>query len=98
MAQGVMAQGYGADEEEIMTKFAQRALISGAAALAIMSGTGGVDLLGEARADVPQCDNVTELCQPQATKGPQQLHMVRICQPAGPKAGASCREVPTRAA
>jgi hypothetical protein len=81
-----------------MTKFAQRALISDAAVLAIMSAMGSVDLLGEAHADLTQCVDPTELCQPQATNGPQQLHIMRICQPAGPKSGASCREVRSRAA
>jgi hypothetical protein len=83
----------------MMRKFLQRALISGAAGLAIVSAVGGADLLGEAHADPTPCVNATNSCQPPATNGLLRPQMVTICQPGGPKAGAFCRQVPaTRAA
>jgi hypothetical protein len=81
-----------------MRKFTQRVLISGAAEVAIIGAVGGVDLLGKAQADPTPCVNATELCQTQDTTGPLRPQMAISCQPAGPKAGSHCRQVPLHAA
>ena len=81
-----------------MRKFTQRVLISGAAEMAIIGAVGGVNLVGEAQADPNPCAKSTELCQPQQMKTPLQRHMTIICQTAGPKGGASCRQVRHNAA
>jgi hypothetical protein len=77
----------------MMRKFTQRVLISAAAEMAIIGAVGGVDLLGEAQADPTLCVNATELCQPQQMNVPLQPQMTVICQPTGPKGGASCRQI-----
>ncbi len=79
-----------------MRKFTQRVLISAAAEMAIIGAVGGFDLLGEAQADPTPCVNATVSCQPQQMNA---LHprTVLICQPAGPKGGAFCRQYPPHA-
>ena len=76
----------------MVTKFAERVLISGAAGLAIMSAVSGGGLLGEAHAAPNPCVNATGLCQPQVTNGPLRPYTI-VCQSAGPKGGASCHEL-----
>ena len=76
-----------------MRKFTQRVLISGAAEMAIIGAAGGVNLIGEAQADPTPCVNATQLCQPQQMNTPRQPQMTVICQPAGPKSGAFCRQI-----
>ncbi len=80
-----------------MRKFTQRVLISAAAEMAIIGAVGGFDLLGEAQADPTPCVNATVSCQPQQMNAPQP-RTVLICQPTGPKGGASCRQYPRHAA
>jgi hypothetical protein len=90
-----------------MRKLAQRAVIAGAGTLAIISGVGGVDLLGQAHADDPQCiANATDACPQQADLAradppradppradPPQLS--RVCTGGGPfSGGAHCWQVP----
>jgi hypothetical protein len=87
----------GTGKEKTMRKLAQRAVIAGASALAIMSAVGGADLLGPAHADDPQCvANAADPCLPQADPpraDPPQLRTV--CTGGGPKTGgAHCRQVP----
>jgi len=72
-----------------MKKFTQRVLISGAAGIAILGAVGGVDLLGEAHAGPTPCVNATKLCQ--QVNNPSLARVAIVCQPTGPKAGASCR-------
>jgi hypothetical protein len=79
------------NEEEMMKKFTQRVLISGAAGIAIMGAVGGVDLLGKTHASPTPCVKATALCQPQQVKGPSLNRLAIICQPTGPKGGAYCR-------
>jgi hypothetical protein len=74
-----------------MKKFTQRVLISGAAGIAIMGTVGSVDLLGEAHASPTPCVNATKLCQSQQANGSSLARAAIVCQPTGPKAGASCR-------
>jgi hypothetical protein len=77
----------------MMRKFTQRVLITGAAEIAIIGAVGVVDLLGEAQADPNPCVNATVSCQPQEMKALQpQPRTLLICQPAGPKGGAFCRQ------
>ena len=75
-----------------MRKLAQRGVVLGAGMLAIMTGIGGADVLGQARADGPQClANATNPCRPPAD--PPQLRTV--CIGGGPKSGgAHCWRVP----
>jgi hypothetical protein len=82
-----------------MRKFTQRVLISAAAEMAIIGAVGGVNLLGEAQADPTPtpCVNATVSCQPQQMNAPQP-RTVLICQPTGPKGGASCRQYTPHAA
>lgn len=80
-----------------MRKFTQRLLISGAAGIAIIGAVGGVDLLGVAHASPTPCVNATKLCQSPQVNGPSRNRVALVCQPTGPKAGASCR-VPQAAA
>ena len=95
-----MQPGSGTTKEDIemMRKFAQRVLISGAAEIAIIGVVGGVNLIGEAQADPTPCVNATELCQPQLINRPLQTRLTIICRPAGAKAGTFCRQVPQNAA
>jgi hypothetical protein len=79
-----------------MRKFTQRVLISGAAGIAIMGAVGGVDLLGEAHAGPAPCVNAAGLCQSLQVNGPSLTRMTIICQPTGPKAGATCRPAARR--
>jgi len=74
-----------------MRKFTQRVLISGAAGIAIMGTVGGVGLPGEAHASPDPCVNAAGLCQVKAVSGPSLNQVSIVCQPNGPKAGASCR-------
>ena len=76
-----------------MRKFTQRVLISAAAEVAIIGGVGGVGMLGQAQADPTPCFNAAVSCQPQELNAPQHRVMI-ICQPAGPKGGAFCRQFP----
>jgi hypothetical protein len=76
-----------------MRKFTQRVLISVAAEMAIIGALGGVGLLGEAQADPTPCVNATVSCQPQEMNALQPRTLL-ICQPTGPKGGASCRQYP----
>lgn len=78
-----------------MRKLVQRAVIAGAAMLAIISGVGGAGLLGQARADNPDCvANVTDSCPRLADlpkpDPPPQRHIQRFCQPAGAMWGTHC--------
>ena len=81
-------------ELRVVLKLVQRAVIVGASAPLIVSAVGGADLLGQAHAESPQCiANATDLCAPPVgdaanTSSPPRIQM--ICQPAGPKGGASC--------
>ncbi|ODR14301.1 hypothetical protein AWC26_10770 [Mycobacterium shimoidei] len=81
-------------------KLAQRTAIAGAGALLIASAIDGADLMGQARADNPQCAATsTDPCPPVPDRsitvrdaGPQPAdrpHGHLICQPAG-KSGAFC--------
>lgn len=79
----------------MMTKFAERVLISGAAELALLSAVGGVTPIGEAHAGPTLCVNATNLCQPAMTNGPLRSYTL-ICQPTGAKGGASCHEATRR--
>ena len=78
-----------------MRKFTQRVLIAGAAEVAIIGAVGGVNLIGEAQADPTPCVNAAGLCPPQVTSGPLRSYPL-ICQPIGPKGGASCYDVTRR--
>lgn len=80
-----------------MRKLVQRAVVTGASMLAILSGVGGADLLGQARADEPEClANATDSCPKQANlpnADPPQLRTV--CTGGGPMTGgAHCWRVP----
>jgi hypothetical protein len=84
-----------------MRRLAQRAVITAASALAIMSAAGGADLLGRARADDPPCvANAADPCPhadpPQGDpprEHPPQLS--RVCTGGGPKTGGGhCWLVP----
>jgi len=77
----------------MMRKFTQRVLISVAAEVAIIGALGGVDLLGEAQAAPTPCVNATVSCQSHEMKAVQPRTLL-ICQPTGPKGGASCRGIP----
>ncbi len=80
-----------------MRKFTQRVLIAAAAQMAIIGTVGGVNLLGEAQADPTPCVNATVSCpQPQVMSALHPRTLI-ICQPAGPKGGASCRQYPPHA-
>ncbi len=74
-----------------MKKFTQRVLISGAAGIAIMGAVGGVGLPGEAHASPTLCVNAAGLCQARVVNGSSLNQVAIVCQPNGPKAGASCR-------
>ena len=74
-----------------MKKFTQRALIVGAAEIAMIGAVGVVNLLGPAQADPAPCMTAAGVCDQQGT-GPNN-HVVIACEPIGPKAGATCREV-----
>jgi hypothetical protein len=73
-------------------RFVQRAVIAVAGMLAIISGVGGADLLGQAHADNPDCvANAVNSC-PRLVDAPKPDPPRRIqtfCQPAG-MAGQHC--------
>lgn len=82
-------------------KFARRAVIACAGALAIASAAGGGDLLGQARADNPQCvANAADPCPPVLDESANSVNQPRLqatnphrkhvfCQPTV-KVGAFC--------
>jgi hypothetical protein len=79
-----------------MRNLARRAVIAGAGMLAIISGVGGADLLGQAHADNPPCvANATDTC-PRLVDAPRPdapppSHIRVTCQPAG-MFGQHCRQ------
>jgi hypothetical protein len=76
-----------------MKKLAQRTVIASAGVLAIASAVGGTDLLGQARADDPQCvASVTAPCAqqvPPPADPPHRTHIRVFGQPGEAKWGLS---------
>jgi hypothetical protein len=82
-----------------MRNLAQRAVIAGAGLLAIISGVGGADLIGQAHADNPECvanamDTCPRLVDAPRPDAPRAPHVWLRCQPAGPHGGAHCIQAP----
>jgi len=78
-----------------MVRLAQRAVLAAAGMLAIISGVGGADLLGQAHADEPDCvANMTDPCLQHEDlpnpDPPPRSHIRVTCQPGGSKWGAFC--------
>lgn len=74
-----------------------RAVIAGAGALAIMSGVGGTDLVGQAHADDPVCvadavDSCPRLADTPKPYATPRSHIRVSCQPAG-IFGQHCRQL-----